>query len=150
MEKSFLYYDDDGDVENLKIVGNEAGLLKLKQVIEVALKNKNTSSRVEIDQGLPCIIECSDSYERSHEKPTSLFQRAGAILIGLLLAIWFFVLPFVAVGYLVNDSFFDEGSTHQFKEACKFPDCIAPLRPLEFEQKTKQINMIAIQSAYFG
>lgn len=135
MKKSFLYYDDNGDVENLKIVGNQAGLSKLKEVIEVALKNKNTSNRVEIDQGLPCIIECSDSYERSQDKPTSLFHRAGAILVSLILAIWFLVLPFIAVGYLVNDSFFGKGSNYQFKEACKFPDCISPLKPLEFEQK---------------
>lgn len=134
MEKSFLYFDDDGNVENLIIIGNDAGLVQLKESIDKALSGKTGSIKTEVEQGFDISIECRDKYYIENDKPRSMFQKISSTIIGVFLIIWFILLPFVAIGYLLNDSFFGQSNAYKYTETCKFPECITPIKPLEFDQ----------------
>lgn len=95
--------------EGEPLTGNREGLEKLKIAIEQALDNSSTS-----ECGFSCaenvvvnLDEKESYYDKFNLDERSKFQKFRDDLFAFLFAIWFIILPFVAIGLVIYDAYFE-------------------------------------------
>ncbi len=108
-----------------KIVENQSGLLELKEAITYALDSPEGTAVVQMDGKDWVNVEQRDVMENAEQETPigKFFNRA----IGIIIGIWFFVLPLVPVTYMTEHAIFDYKGPE-----CAIPEYLKPLPRVEF------------------
>ncbi|RZM77067.1 hypothetical protein [Pseudoalteromonas rubra] len=106
------------------ITGNRAGLEVLKAAIEQALDNSSGSECADVCTGI-VVVNLDDKasyYDKLNQDERSVLQKIRDQLLAFVFAIWFFFLPFIAVGLVVYDTYFET------QRECR---CLIPAQPIQ-------------------
>lgn len=126
-ESPWLLVDEADDEV---IVGNRAGLIALREKIDGVLGNSAEDPAIGFDDTNidRVILETKERYLGARSSHQETF---GQKIAGLLLALWFVVLPFVAIGLTVYLLFFNEADSDCNSTSLPMHRCTNNVLPIE-------------------
>ncbi|MCO7187199.1 MULTISPECIES: hypothetical protein [unclassified Pseudoalteromonas] len=91
------------------ITGNRAGLEMLKAAIEQALDNTSGSQCHDVctENIVVHLADKESYYNQLNLDERSVLQKLRDQLLAVTFVIWFFLLPFIAVGLMIYNTYFE-------------------------------------------